>query len=318
MTNLHKFFHLTAFFFAILIAFPSCEKEDIQIQDHVRNETTTNNSALRFMTGGDETNGTTEDFDCFAFEYPITLLFPDGSDQTVSNDEELETAIDFWYENNEEPETDVTLQFPVNVTLEDGTTQTINGEEALEDLLTNCFGDWDEEEDWCEEDFDEFDCFSFVYPITFITTTGNVTINSDDDFDAFWDTLDEVEDFEVVYLFSIVFEDDGTTLMLNDDDELDEILEECYDEDDEEGEWCDEELDFSDCFEIVYPISLNLPDGSTATVNNDEELEATFEEVDEEDDVTLVYPISLTLTADNSTVVVNNDDEVDAILDDCE
>ena len=82
------------------------------------------------------------DFDlCFTINYPITLVYPDGTTLAVNSDEELETAVDTFYEANPDTETDIDVQYPITITLEDGTEQVIENEEALDAALEACFTD---------------------------------------------------------------------------------------------------------------------------------------------------------------------------------
>ncbi len=78
---------------------------------------------------------------------------------------------------------------------------------------------------------------------------------------------------------------------------------------------------YDDCFEINYPVDVQLPDGTTQTANDDEELETIFEDWYEQNpndtlEPTLVYPIEVTLE-DGTVATINNDDELDALLEEC-
>ena len=141
-----------------------------------------------------------------------------------------------------------------------------------------------------------------------------VTINNDDELDAYFENLaDEELDIAFVYPIDVQFED-GTTLTLNSDEELEMLLEECYGGYDD----CEDDFSLEDCFEPVYPVSFTLDDGTVATVNNEEELFSLFDEVGEDAGLEVNYPIDVVLAADSSTVTVNDDDELDAIIEACE
>jgi len=80
------------------------------------------------------------DFDiCFDLNFPINLVYPDGTTLTVGSYDELEKAIDDYYEANKDSEEDVDVQYPIDITLTDGTVQTIENEAALEAALEACF-----------------------------------------------------------------------------------------------------------------------------------------------------------------------------------
>ena len=101
-----------------------------------------------------------EETECFSINYPVTVTTPDGTSSTVNNDEELDTAIDAYYEANPESEEDPTFTYPISVTLADGMTQEVGSNEELEALFEACEGgdeSDDEEEDDSEENDDESD-----------------------------------------------------------------------------------------------------------------------------------------------------------------
>lgn len=83
-----------------------------------------------------------DDFeDCFEINFPITVLFPDGTSLAVNDYEELDAAVDGWYDANPNSSEDPTLEFPITVTLEDGTVETVNSEEELDLLFEECYDD---------------------------------------------------------------------------------------------------------------------------------------------------------------------------------
>ena len=159
--------------------------------------------------------------DCFEINYPIDVLLPDGTTQTANDDEELETIIFEYYEQNPNDTLLPTLNYPVEVILEDGTTQTVNNDEELEALLDEC------------EDGEYDDCFTVNYPITVILPDNTTaTVNSDEELEDAIDewynqnpTSEEYPTFE--YPISVTL-DDGTVQEINSDEELDALFEDCY------------------------------------------------------------------------------------------
>ena len=139
------------------------------------------------------------------------------------------------------------------------------------------------------------------------------TINDED---ALWDTVEDwyeanpnsTEDPTLQYPVNILLED-STAVTLNNDDELDELIEDCFD------------FEIDDCFSLVYPIEIQFPDGSTMATNNDEEL---FTAVDDwyeanpnnTEDPTLVFPIQVELE-DGSIEIIETEDELDDLFEDC-
>lgn len=74
------------------------------------------------------------------------------------------------------------------------------------------------------------------------------------------------------------------------------------------------------CFTFNYPITVNLGDGSTQTLNSDDDFEALLVAAWESETggelITLVYPIAVTL-ADGTVQTLNSDDELDAVFISC-
>ena len=180
------------------------------------------------------------DFECFTINYPIVIVYPDGSTQSVNSDLELETAVETYYTANPNGD-DPTLSFPVNITLEDGTVVIVNDEEEICDIVLDCYPDLDEydfdEDDYDDDDYDciDFDdCFTFNYPVTLVLPDGtNVGVSSDsllisavDDYYTQNPTDDN--DPTLIYPVTVTLED-STTMTLNNDDDLEDLIDDCED-----------------------------------------------------------------------------------------
>ncbi|MEL6987185.1 MAG: hypothetical protein AAGK97_05085 [Bacteroidota bacterium] len=320
------------FLFALLfLSFMSCQKEDVST-----NPIDAQNSTIQNFTNSNSRGGGGDE--CFTVQYPINIIFPDGNTLAVNSDDELDNAIDDWYENNED-EDDPTLEFPINVTLQDGTEQTINNENDLDDLLEACGYYDDDDDDYDDEEEEDCDlleiCFDINYPITIIFPDGMTTdVNNDDELetaidDWFDNNPDNDEDPTVQFPIDVTLED-GTVETINNEDELDDLIDLCEGEDDDEED-DDEDDEYEDeedcdlleiCFDINYPITIIFPDGMTTDVNNDDELETTIDDwfdnnPDSDEDPTVQFPIDVTLE-DGTFETINDEDELDDLIDLCE
>ena len=163
---------------------------------------------------------------CFEVNFPITILYPDGTTQTANDEDELEELFEDFYENQEEnPEEDLEIQFPISATLEGGTVVTLNDEEELGELIYEECGD---------EDYDDFEieelCFEINFPIS-VAIEGIVqTVNNFEEFAmaiiTYIETNPDADEDDIELQFPIdVTLDDGTVLTLNNEDELDELIE---------------------------------------------------------------------------------------------
>ena len=79
-----------------------------------------------------------------------------------------------------------------------------------------------------------------------------------------------------------------------------------------------------ECFEYVLPITFEMPDGSTITVEDEEGwflLRRWYEEnIETDGEPSLQYPVDIILETEDgeSTLTINNETEMDAVYDNCQ
>ena len=275
---------------------------------------------------------------CFDIEFPITINLSDGSVVTISNDEQLFEGIEDYYEMDESdnlPE----INFPINIIFY---YENENGVE-YEDLVE--IGDYDELEmyfEMCEDEEDinddeeenwsEFNCLDLVYPITIESPEGeNLSFENEDSLNNYIESWynsnpNSNQEFELVFPLSIEYFSESTdqleTLIIYSEEELGEFIEEyCLDDQDNDGEDDngddtddgDDEDIFSDysCGEVVFPISIEDPNGIVFNSDNEESLLEYIEQwfidnncnsVDCDDDFEVVYPITLVYETENMVI----------------
>ena len=275
---------------------------------------------------------------CFDIEFPITINLSDGSVVTISNDEQLFEGIEDYYEMDESdnlPE----INFPINIIFY---YENENGVE-YEDLVE--IGDYDELEmyfEMCEDEEDinddeeenwsEFNCVDLVYPITIESPEGeNLSFENEDSLNNYIESWynsnpNSNQEFELVFPLSIEYFSETTdqleTLIIYSEEELGEFIEEyCLDDQDNDGEDDngddtddgDDEDIFSDysCGEVVFPISIEDPNGIVFNSDNEESLLEYIEQwfidnncnsVDCDDDFEVVYPITLVYETENMVI----------------
>ena len=235
-----QFFSFAIMLFAVTI-FISCDKEEPE-EMKTQLEETASNSALGLInqqSGNTTNNNNSSNTDCITIGYPVTVIFPDGSTSEVNSDDELESAVETWYEANPDSDEDPTLEFPIEVTLEDGTTETINDEDRLFDLLEACYDDDDDDDDHDDCDYDEYeDCFEINFPVNLILPDGStVAVNDYDELetaiDDFYDANPDIDEDPTLEFPIEVTLDDGTVESVADEDALEELFEACEDFDEE-------------------------------------------------------------------------------------
>ncbi len=302
----------------VMAIFSACQKDVDEMENEIENTENATQTSFFQLQNEQGTNGSTGtlseddslDMECFTFVYPITIVFPDGSNQAANSDDELEVIFETWFDQNPTGLEFPTFDFPLDVTLTDGSTQTVADEEALCLLLEDCW----EIDDELEIELEDVFCFEIVYPVDIKLPDGSTQSADSDEaletiiFTWFTENPNSQEFPTFVYPIEVITEEGNQ--VLNNDDELEAQFEDCEDD-----------YEIEECFTLNYPVDIIFPDNTNATLNSDEELETTIEDWYEqnptsEEDPTFAYPIEVTLE-DGTTQTINNDDELDDLFDTC-
>jgi hypothetical protein len=322
-----KFLKYSTLSLLVALFLASCDKAEdglISSPETSRNANLLNNFS-QSVEDGSEYQDT---LDCFTLIYPITIVYPDNSESVVNSDQELDDALDTWFQANEDAEEYPTFKFPIQVTLLAGTVQDVNSEEELEELIYNCY-DYED----CEY-FDDYEgeiedlCFDINYPISINFPDGTTeSVNSDSTLENlieqwYMTNGEDADDPSLVYPVDVTLED-GTVQTISTDDELDDLLDECYYDDYDNYDDYGHDGDYDDdCFSFVFPIEVQLPDGSTVSVNSEDDLDDIFDTYfDSVTDTTesypmLVYPLSV-IPSDSTTQQLNSEEELEALFENC-
>ena len=179
---------------------------------------------------------------------------------------------------------------------------------------------WDTD-DWVRDGGDKKDwkCFDLVLPVTFNMPDGStitVTIDDEDgwaELKGWYEQNPGVEEKPTLQ-FPVEISFEETTAIINNDDEMRGAYRRCGGRDDK---W--------DCFEIVYPVTYIMPDGSTITVTIDDEdgwaeLKDWYEyNSDSEERPAIQYPVDILIRTEDgeTTVTINNQEEMEAAEEEC-
>ena len=262
---------------------------------------------------------------CFDIQFPIQITMPDDSQVSVVNEDELFEAIDLYYEMSDEYDGLPEINFPINIVFyfenENGNEQQevieIGSYEELEMYFEICEDGWDDD-GWDDEDWYEIDCFDLVYPLTIVNPEGEVlTVDSENNLHEYIDQYyencnsNDCGDFNLYYPLTVEYysetNDQVQTLTINSEEELQELLDEhCYNNDD------DGEDGLDTCGEIVYPITVEAPNGDQFTGNSEEEIMTFIEEwssnncntMECDTDFELVFPITMEFEDDQGDIIV--------------
>lgn len=199
---------------------------------------------------------------------------------------------------------DITPNDGPNATQEDDTSVNFNQNENFQGLVTTTTSN------------DSLGCYELAFPMTFIYEDGTtVTANDEEELEEIF--LTEPHPVEFSYPVNLVDPETGETAVANNEIELITLLTGCFDDDDwDDDDWGDDDWgDFEECFELVFPVSFVLEDGSTVTANSEDDLEDLFDE--ENPPVDFAYPVQFT-DEDGEVFTVNNEEELEELFEDCE
>ena len=228
------------------------------------------------------------DYMCFDIQFPISINMPSGSQISVENEESLYEAIEEYYESADEYDDLPEINFPINIIFyyenEDGSVFEeiigINSYEELEMYFNMC----PDENEWDDEEWFDFDCVDIVYPISIENPEGEIlSVESEDELNEYINQYYEncngldCGDFTLIYPLTIEYYSENNnqteTLTINSEEEMEEYLGEyCYNDDD------DDEGGLDTCGEIVYPVTVEAPNGEQFTGDSEEDIMLMIEE----------------------------------------
>jgi len=172
-------------------------------------------------------------------------------------------------------------------------------------------------------------CYEISFPITFVYEDGTtVTAETEADLDEIFSEDAENYPWEIGFPVNLTDPETGETVTAADEEELFTYFLECEgfddgDWDDEDGPWDDDEnpcdsLDFGfgtfGCYDLVFPISFVLEDGTIVTADDEDALGDIFLNNGPAD---FSYPINLE-DEDGEPHVANNEEELFALLEECD
>jgi hypothetical protein len=154
-----------------------------------------------------------------------------------------------------------------------------------------------------------------VFPVTIKTNGQTITVNSLDDLVDIEHLFDDSGDDDVEFIYPInVILADFSVITLRSEDELDDLIDDCEEDDDIE------------CIDFKYPIEFNTYDANNQvagsfTIKNDEDLFNFLRQLKNNELVGLKFPVAVILST-GSVLLVNNFDELEDTIeeysDDCD
>ena len=153
--------HLLIPFFALLLL-ASCQDEVTEITPPNEAEALTADSELTAFIGATaKMDGSKDNIidnaNCLSVELPVTVI-ANGLEITVDSTEDYKVIRAIFNEFDDDDD-DLKIVFPITIVMSDYTEVTIENRDALENLIRECKGE--------NEDDDDIECIDFKYPISF-------------------------------------------------------------------------------------------------------------------------------------------------------
>ena len=231
---------LTLFLFSTLL-FTSCRTEEIELIQAPQEQVLEANSAVatlmqRIATNDGSNDNIIDNSNCFSIQLPVTVIV--NGIELIINSESGFVDIEAIFDEFDDDVDNLQIIFPITVILTDFSEIVINNISDFNALSSTCNGE--------NESDDDIECIDFQYPITASIFNSNneiidsVTFNNDNDLYDFLDDIDENDIINIDFPITVILSD-GTTLDINNLDELESTINTFQDDCDE-----DDDYDFND------------------------------------------------------------------------
>ena len=260
-------------FFALLM-FTSCQDEVLEITDSNETETLTAESTLTSLLSATSImDGSADNIidkaSCLSVQLPVTVIVR-GLEITIDSREDFK-VIEAIFNELEDDDDRLDIVFPITIILANHDEVVIQNREALQELIDQCRGE--------NEEDDDIECIDFQYPISFSVYNPNfqvinvVNIENDRQLYRF---IKRVRNAEVGLLASLNFPvtmvlADETEIVVNNNAELQRAIEDAKDtcDEDDDNDYGDddftkERLDeyLKNCPWVVYEFKRNNQDNT--------------------------------------------------------
>ncbi|WP_142785457.1 hypothetical protein [Changchengzhania lutea] len=232
-------------FFALLL-FTSCQEEVIDITEPneaeilVAESTLTNlMSATSIMDGS--ADNIIDNASCLSVELPITVIV-NGLEIRVDSREDFK-VIEAIFKEFDDDEDRLDIVFPITIVLSNHDEVVIENRDTLEELIDECRGE--------NEDDDDIECIDFQYPMSFSVYNADfqvinvITIENDRELYHFIKRVRHEAGLLASLNFPVTMElADGTEVVVNNNEELQRTIEEAKDvcDEDDDNDYGDDDF----------------------------------------------------------------------------
>lgn len=263
---------------AVLLTTTSCRTEDdLSIDAPSENALLANSNLAVQLQKVAKNDGSVDNIvynaNCFTIKLPVMVTI-NGISITITDIADYDAIEDLFDEFDDDDDI-VDIEFPITIILSDFTEVDINSLEDLDDFADDCNGE--------DEDDDDIECIDFAYPISAsVFNTNNelistITFNNDSDLYEFIDDFDEDDLVGFDFPISLILAD-GSEVVVNDFDDLEDAIDEYDDVCDEDDDYDYNDDDCDDCSPNQLTSVLTACDGwyIDELERNDEDLEDNF------------------------------------------
>jgi len=153
---------------------------------------------------------------CYKLIFPVTIVFPDGTEKEVDAEDAFRRAVHRWLYGRPTGADSISIKYPFSVSLNDETVVTINNLEELRELIAKC------------RDFiADKKCFEPTFPVTLKFPNGRTLLVNDREemvnaINLWMDTYpNSPRRPHIVFPYTVKFDDGSTALLENRQDFLD-------------------------------------------------------------------------------------------------
>ena len=239
-----NFRHIASSLIIALFFLGSCQEEVIEITNPDNSSTINSESPLAdlvqktSMKDGSVDN-ILDNTSCSTVVLPVTVIA--NGIEVVINSEEDYKLVERIFDESETDDDELEFIYPIKVILSDHAEVTVNNDDELEDLLKDCVeGGFD----------DDIECLDFIYPLNIsIYDAANqvldvITITNDEELHDLFESLED-EDFISFNFPLTLLLLDGTVVIVNDNDALEDLIEDEADDcdEDDDNDYNDDDID---------------------------------------------------------------------------
>ena len=243
-----SFKYIILVFVSTMLILGSCQQEVIEITEPEDNTVLTSADSIvagliqsTTMRDGSGDN-ILDNSSCTTLVLPVTVIV--NGEEIIINTEEDFKLVERLLDESDTDDDSVAIMFPVVVILADHTELTISNEEEFEALLEDCIEDGGDE---------DIECIDFVYPLDISVydatsqVTDIITVTNDEELYDLFESLNEEDVISFNFPLTLILAD-STTVEVNNNNELEQLIKDVEDtcDEDDDNDYNEDDVDDTD------------------------------------------------------------------------